>query len=352
MNDYHVNSILEIVQQHTQGTKRQKLENMHDKYKSDYIRFMQNKNPPTYLAILDEVFYVSDIACVLRYKATDANKKRPFLLVPSIFNSPEILFLAKEDSFIENLRKFGDVYLIEWQENNQSIFIHDLISEIEFIINKLQNYHLSQIHLIGHCIGGNICLAAAHNDNKNNLSSLTLLTTPWDFSHLSRFASIGDNLFINSILQEHQIIPKIYVQIMFFLMFPMQFQQKLNKYFTLPESDKEIFLAIESWLQSGISLPKTLYSEIITNFCLQNISFNKKWIVSGGIVNLANISTPTCIIYAKDDKIVPYLSVLPLQKELKNSTIIEAQGGHINYLITSQESVKQQYNSWLSRIDI
>lgn len=41
---------------------------------------------------------------------------KTFLIIPSIFNSPEIFFLARDKSFIENLRSYGEVYLIDWLE--------------------------------------------------------------------------------------------------------------------------------------------------------------------------------------------------------------------------------------------
>ncbi|MCZ6902295.1 MAG: hypothetical protein O7C62_06900 [Rickettsia endosymbiont of Ixodes persulcatus] len=38
---------------------------------------------------------------------------KTFLIIPSIFNSSEIFFLARDKSFIENLRNYGEVYLVD-----------------------------------------------------------------------------------------------------------------------------------------------------------------------------------------------------------------------------------------------
>ena len=69
--------------------------------------------------------------------------------------------------------------------------------------------------------------------------------------------------------------------------------------------------------------------------------------MKGSIVDPEQINVPTCIIYAKKDQIVPYSSIVPLQKMIKNSTIIEVEGGHAAYLISPSSKFQQQYNNWL-----
>jgi polyhydroxyalkanoate synthase len=69
--------------------------------------------------------------------------------------------------------------------------------------------------------------------------------------------------------------------------------------------------------------------------------------VNGSIVDLEQIDVPTCIIYAKKDQIVPHSSIVPLQKMIKNSTLIEVEGGHAAYLISPSSEFQQQYKNWL-----
>lgn len=38
----------------------------------------------------------------------------------------------------------------------------------------------------------------------------------------------------------------------------------------------------------------------------------------------------------------------PLQKQIKNTTLIEVEGGHIGYLISDRSDFQNKYNQWLA----
>ncbi|RTK92750.1 MAG: alpha/beta hydrolase, partial [Rickettsiales bacterium] len=267
-----------------------------NQYEKEYKKFAHENKNFKYLSninLVDNDIYNSEIADLLFYKSS-IRAGKIFLITPSIFNSPEILFISKENNFIENLLQQGDVYLINWKETNRQLVIKDLVNELENIIQVINKYTNRKINLIGHCIGGNICLGVADN----NISSLTLLTTPWDFSHLQKFTLMRDNLELINSIADMEKIPKLYIQIIFFLMFPMQFNNKIQKYFTLPLNFREIFLCTEHWLQSGIDIPRALLEDIINNFCVKNVCVNKEWKLEDRLVDIESLTVPTCIIYA------------------------------------------------------
>lgn len=327
----------------------------YDQYKFEYDQFVKSKTSPRYSALSLAVTYNSEVANLMKYESL-GSRNDAFLIVPSIFNSPEILFLSGENNFVENLRQQGEVYLVNWKETYIQLKLEDLIRELQKIINFVRKNNQKNIHLIGHCIGGNICVAVTQHLNcgtlgqfetRLSISSLSLLTTPWDFSHFGNLRLILENCGLESAIKESDLIPKIYVQIMFFLMVPSQYKEKVDKYFALSPDSRQLFLRVEDWLQSGISIPKSLYLQIIEEFCLNNIIYNKKWKVNGSIVDPKQINVPTCIIYAKKDQIVPYSSIVPLQKMIKNSTVIEVDGGHVAYLVSPSLEFQQQYNNWL-----
>ncbi|GAB4162824.1 MAG: alpha/beta hydrolase [Rickettsiaceae bacterium] len=321
----------------------------YDRYKFEYKKFVRSKPVPKYSLMPSMKVYSSDIVSLLKYNAFDAVGNL-FLVVPSIFNSPEILFFSGGAGLVPKLLKYGSVCLVNWKEHNQQLLTGDLAEELSLVIKFLHDQGNKKIHLIGHCIGGNICIAAMQNNSSSYLKSLTLLTTPWDFSHFQKFALMRTILGLEKAVHNTDSIPSIYIQMMFFLMFPLQFKDKVDKYFTLPTKAKESFLRVEDWLQSGVSLPKSLYKELIGDFCLDNITMNKKWFVKNVAVEPGNITAPTCIIYASEDQIVTYNSILPLQKEIKNPTLIEVEGGHINYLVNSKNTFQKQYADWLKNV--
>lgn len=316
----------------------------YENYKFDYQKYSELNITPSYVSSASDSLYKSDIAELLTYANIDKYHD-VYLVVPSIFNSPEIVFLSGEDNLISNLSAKGKVYLVNWIESNRQIVIDDLIQELEIITQIIKKLEPNcKLHLIGHCIGGNLCIALAQNSTF--YASLTLLTVPWDFSHFSNIKSVLSSTGVSGVIDEIDYIPKIYIQILFFLMFPSQYLSKVEKYDTLSLDAKQIFMKVESWLQSGMTLPKSLYMQIIDEICTKNVCPKKQWLVKSNPVYLSKIQIPTCIIYARDDQIVPYKSIVPLQNEIRESTLIEVEGGHISYLL-NPKNFKEKYNNWL-----
>ncbi|KJV79461.1 MULTISPECIES: alpha/beta fold hydrolase [spotted fever group] len=249
-----------------------------------------------------------------RFRENDIERSqddiKTFLIIPSIFNSPEIFFLARDKSFIENLRSYGEVYLI------------------------------------GYCIGGNLAIATNVLMPKF-IKTLTLLTCSWDFSHFFYIRMLHRYLKLDSGIANLPIISKIHIQILFFLLFLDYFNAKLKKFFSIT-SDKEQELAfrIENWLMSGNSISKEVYNQIIQNISDENMFIHLKWTIDNFIIDLSLIHCPVYIVAAEDDQIVPKSSILPLQKLLKNSKLIDVAGGHISYLINDKlDKLFKEYNT-------
>lgn len=269
-----------------------------------------------------------------------------FLIIPSLFNSPEILLFNEQQSYIEYLQNFGDVYLLEWKENIDDVGLGHYIDEVVRVLALLRdNFKTKSLHLIGHCIGGNIAIFS--NLLYKEVSSLTLLTTPWDYSHFSGALWFSECLNIRKSITGMKMVPKLYIQMMFFMLFPSHFETKLNKYFAIDSAeDREKYLRIEHWLQSGIDIPARLYNEILDEIIFQNSLIKGDYMLSDVRVSLKLINTPTCIISAKNDQIAPLSSMLPLQKEIKNSKLILVEGGHIGYLINDDQQFKDDWRNW------
>ena len=139
---------------------------------------------------------------------------------------------------------------------------------------------------------------------------------------------------------------------MFFLLFPDQYQKKVTKYFSLDKKEeKEKYLRIEQWLQSGIDIPSSLYNEIIDDIIAKNNLVNKNFYIKDRLVSLDKINIPTCIIGAREDQIAPISSMLYLQKEIKKSKMIIIDGGHINYLVNNDQKFKKEYTKWFRTRD-
>lgn len=191
------------------------------------------------------------------------DNNKTFLIILSILNSPEIFFLSRNKSFIENLREQGEVYLIDWLEVKESNYLLD--DYVHKIVEVINNLNVNNINLIGHCIGGNLAIAANIIASKS-IKTLTLLTCPWDFSHFFYVKMLHQYLKLDAYIENLPLIPKIHIQILFFLLFPDYFQVKLDKFFSLTsEKKQELAFRIENWLMSGHDIPSDTYNQIIQN---------------------------------------------------------------------------------------
>ena len=318
------------------------------KYLKDYFAYSNEmREPEKKPTTLDFDYVQSPLIKLVKYSSNKAHKQN-FLVIPSLFNSSRILCLGKKQNFIEILLDYGDVYLINWQQSENNFLLEDYILETTKLLVKLTS-HLGPINVAGHCFGGNIAIGAG-SLKPDLLSSLTLLTTPWDYSHFNNALIWYKLLALDKMIQNLKTVPKIYLQMLFFLLFPNQFLKKVNNYYKLElEEEKQIYMQVEYWLQSGINIPVSLYQQFIDDVIAKNIFYTNQWQIEENKINPENIIAPVCIISAINDQIAPVNSTLTLHRLLKNSTLIKVKGGHISYLVNSDQDFINQYISWLKR---
>lgn len=310
-------------------------EDKYQKYFDEYNNYSVKYSLGNNYLLLGEKLALTPYYQILHYKENSSIlNKRVFLVIPSIFNSPEILFLAKSQSFIDNLRQYGEVFLVDWLELSRSDYrLEDYASKVVEVILELEKRNITQLNLIGHCIGGNLAIAASVI-LPNAIKTLTLLSTPWDFSHFSISRNIYQYFCLDRQVQDLSMIPKLHIQILFFLLFPEHFNQKIDKFFTKTSlAEKDLYFRIENWLLSGFALPKATYQQIMDDIINNNIFAKNLWKVDNVLIDPSLITKPIYQIIADDDRIVPESSILPLHRLLKKSTLFKVAGGHISYLI-------------------
>lgn len=319
---------------------------LHKIYQEDYCKYLNVERRWDNYKLKAIKSDYSSMLCNLWLFKSSISSNQNFVIVPSLFNSPEILLFNHSQNYIEYVRSFGDVYLIEWKETKDALKLSDYAQDVASVLSFTKDISSSETHLIGHCIGGNIAIFSAFI--YNNIKSLTLLTTPWDYSHFAAPYFLSESLQIKKAIQGLDTVPKIYMQMMFFMLFPSHYQTKVNKYFALKTQEaREKYLRIEQWLQSGIEIPVSVYNEILDEIIAKNALTSNTIYINDQSVSLEKIDVPTCIISAKDDQIVPISSIVPLQKGIKKSTLISVEGGHINYLVNNDQKFKKRYTQWL-----
>lgn len=328
-------------------TQMQNQEDKYQKYFDEYNDYSAKHSLGNNYLQMGEQIANTPYYQILHYKENSSIlNKRVFLVIPSIFNSPEILFLSKSQSFINNLRQYGEVFLVDWLELSRSDYrLEDYASKVVEVIIELRKHNINQLDLIGHCIGGNLAIATSVI-LPDVIKTLTLLSTPWDFSHFSISRNLYRYFGLDQQIQDLLMIPKLHIQILFFLLFPENFNQKIDKFFTKTSlAEKDLYFRIENWLLSGFALSKATYQQIMDEVINSNMFIKTEWKVNNVIIDPSLITKPVYQIIADDDRIVPESSILPLHRLLKNSTLFKVAGGHISYLINDNiSSLFEKYN--------
>jgi len=292
-----------------------------------------------------------------------------FLIVPSIFNSHEILTIDAPNNMVTNLRKMGSVYLIEWLEVDDKDFgLADYAVVVAEVLKAVvcfprtshakirgsQEAHeilasspRDPIHLIGHCLGGSLSVAASLI-HQEYVGSLILLTTPWNFGHLLPAKTLYDSLELAKAVEGLDHIPAIYMQILFFLLSPESLEQKLDFYQANCEDiDNSNFFEIERWQFSGHPIPRKAYDDLMDGFIDDNILAKGLWSVDGIVIDPGKLLMPVMIVVGKKDKLVPKSSCGILSSLAK---VFEYNSGHIGYLVGSQrERFMRDLKEWISK---
>lgn len=309
-----------------------------DIYRYEYGRYISGLQEHKCRNYLDKikVDYQDELINVKRFKSKFIQSRNIYIVVPSLFNSSDILNFSKDSSLIEFLTNKGDTYLLDWCEVDNQYKLDRYIDTVTRFIQWLKSVAGEQkIILLGHCIGGNIALCSAL-PIAHMIESIILLTTPWDFSHLKyKMQSALDSGVFDS-ARQLEIVPSLYIRTLFFLLFPEQFNYKLDKYFTVNNNKQLKLMKIEHWLHSGIPLSNSLFFQIIDEIVIGN-----KYIEEfANSQLLQKINCSILNVVTKKDRLVPRESTMAVVSQLPRAQTLMLAGGHISYLINGITGVK------------
>jgi poly(3-hydroxyalkanoate) synthetase len=276
------------------------------------------------------------------------------LFIPSLINKSYILDLKKNNSLVEYLAKDFKVLVLDWQEpilTEENFTIEDyIIKRIIPAIKFIAKNYSGKITLAGYCLGGVLGVAAAICAKKY-ISSLILLATPWDFSHVN---SLQDYSIMEKYLDNQPFVSAGLIHSMFYI---QNFKRIYDKYIEFSGADQnskkfETFIAVEKWASDGISLTKPLMKQLYNEFCQKNIAANNNWKISKSLIDPQKLDVPCLIIIPTNDNIVPPKSTDLLTKHIKNNTLIKISSGHVGMIIGSKAKKKLwlPLKKWINNI--
>lgn len=276
------------------------------------------------------------------YGMNQADSDVVFLLIPSLINKSYILDLKKNLSLIDYLVSQNIyTYLVDWGEpeaNEVEFSFNDYITErILVFIEKIYQIHKKKIILGGYCLGGLMAIASA-SLYKKYIHKVALIAVPWDFSKIKNFDNI--RFLVENLESDENInkIPAAAIQTSFCLFDP---EKIFHKFIKFADSDKkskiaENFVAIEQWLNDGISITRKVAMNIIKDFSKENICFKNKWKINNKIIKPDKLKINFFVALPLYDEIVPYNSSLALAAILVNKEIVRTSTGHIGMIVGSR----------------
>ena len=293
------------------------------------------------------------------------------LVVPSLINRFEILDLDEERSFLRFLAEQGYRPLVlDWDIPGVEEGQFTLADYVEKRLEPALDVAFAlmggrKVHVLGYCMGGLLALALAARQ-KQRLSTLTLMATPWDFANCSISGVPPAHTFMGQLflqqsrlalacLSEIDVLHPSFLQAVFAGFQPLPVLQKFMHFAAtgLPDERVRRFVLTEDWLNNGVPLSLPVAQECLELWYAQNVLAQTKWDVGGTIVDPALLDLPCCLMIPQEDKVVPPESAKALAKALPNAHLIEPPTGHLGLMVSDRvrENVWEPFISWLQTVE-
>lgn len=318
---------------------------------NDYIKDINRIN-------LNHNDYNKDATIIFYYEYCNLiyyNSKLPYtgnitLLVPSIFNSPSILF-HDDKKLMKIINEHSCCYMIEWKQiNNPQFSFDDYVSIIAFIIDTLYLRRNKTINVIGHCISGTLLLGASFL-KQDFIKKIMLLTTPWDFSGFLPNVMWAKQYQIIEYIEKFEYVPNILFQIFFLFLSKESFHEKLMHYQNISDvNQKSFFLSIELWQSSGLNIPIGVFNQLVKDLALENKLVNNKWIIEGQNIDLKLLNKHVTMIFGAKDNMVPKHLFNKITDLISDVDVKILDCGHLGFLIgKSRHEFFTILQKWLTK---
>jgi len=306
---------------------------------------------------LHEIWRKGEVAVCATSESPDFTKGA-ILFIPSLINKSYILDLLENRSMLRWFEEAGyQSYLLDWgdlcaEEGLESL--EGLISgRLVAAIEEISSQHDGALHTLGYCMGGTL-LAAANASQKLPVKSQVLLASPWDFhagtKKLLRCVQFWAPQSIAS-MQISNHLSVQYIQTIFASLDPFSSVKKFSKFAEMDQSSDacHLFIAVEDWLNDGVSLPNSVALETLEGWFLKNQPAENAWEFSGSALLLENTNVPSLIVASKADRLVEYEMSLPFLERISQSELLQPGCGHIGMMAGNNviEKVWQPILGWL-----
>nr|WP_298684922.1 alpha/beta fold hydrolase [uncultured Dongia sp.] len=285
--------------------------------------------------------------------------KRPrVLVIPSLVNRYYVLDLDRETSFLRWLDAHGcDPFVVDWDGPGyleRGFSLTDYVAgRLEAALDAVKREPGGPIYLVGYCMGGNLALALALR-RQAEIAGLICLATPWDFhaenlQHAQMLGQIGRQL--EPVLQTLGELPVDMLQAFFSGLDPFQVLKKFQYFGTLDQSGDSArrFVALEDWLNDGISLAAPVTRECMIGWYGENSPQALQWKIADAVVDPAQLDRPVLNVIPTADRIVPPESSRALTRRFRRVEEMVPTAGHIGMMVgrTAARDVWEKLAEWM-----
>lgn len=294
--------------------------------------------------------------------APELTRAPVLLVVPSLVNRYHILDLDTERSLLRWLVGQGiRPLLVDWGapgRHEGAMTVADYIARLAVMARRAQQLAGGRgLHVLGHCLGGNLALGLAAA-KPALVRSLILLSTPWDFHagdrRLGEYAAAAWREW-GAMSLEGDLVPAQFVQSLFALLQPWAVTEKFRQLSCAPLDAAKLrrFVLVEDWLNDGVPLTRPVCREIIEEWYGANRPGRGAWRVGDVLLRPRNITVPTLVVVPERDHIVPAAAAAALARQLPGATALHLPLGHIGMIVgaPAKDLLWRPVAEWIKRVE-
>lgn len=257
----------------------------------------------------------------------------PVVLIPSLINPSSVLDLDEDRSLLAFLGgNSRQAMVLDWGVPSPGEAALDIAGHIETHLLPLLEAIGEPVHLVGYCLGGTMSVAAAQ---LAPVRSLTLLATPWRFSHYplsarSALTTMWEDA--RAVVDALGQMPVELLQTAFWSLDPDRTLAKYAALAALPDADPALvaFAALEDWANDGAPLTAAAACDLFERFLGGDDPGGERWRVGDTLINPAKLRCPAFQLTASNDRIAPAATA----SETIRARVCEA--GHVGMMVGSR----------------